>query len=468
MMMMMSRARGMASKRVLLSGINQSHGAQRMMMMNSVRRVPGTSIRGMATFDFEEDLTPVTMPALSPTMESGNLASWEKSEGEEVGAGEILAQVETDKAVVDYEMQDDAVLAKIIVPAGTQDLKIGDLLAFTVEDMDAYNDLMAAGGVPENMLSGDASAVEATPAAAVEAAPAAAQATPEATITREEGGYQPRIKFLGKRSLLKHEPVPAAAPVVEAPVASVSSTTPSQSQVLSAVDEGEYTDIPNSNIRKVVASRMVESKNSTPHAYSSIDVELDNIMAMRKRIKAKGVKTSVNDFLLKAIAMALRDVPECNRQWDTKLNAPSAVSDQVDISVAVATDKGLMVPIVPNVDTKGLSAINSKFGELVVKARNNKLSPDEMTGGSFTMSSLGNLGIDKFTSIINMPQSCIMAVGSGKKIVSPPANGQGEPVIKNVMSVQLSSDRRIVDEAVAGQFLSAFQSYMNDPELLML
>lgn len=282
MMMMMSRARGMASKRVLLSGINQSHGAQRMMMMNSVRRVPGTSIRGMATFDFEEDLTPVTMPALSPTMESGNLASWEKSEGEEVGAGEILAQVETDKAVVDYEMQDDAVLAKIIVPAGTQDLKIGDLLAFTVEDMDAYNDLMAAGGVPENMLSGDASAVEATPAAAVEAAPAAAQATPEATITREEGGYQPRIKFLGKRSLLKHEPVPAAAPVVEAPVASVSSTTPSQSQVLSAVDEGEYTDIPNSNIRKVVASRMVESKTSTPHAYSSIDVELDNIMAMRK------------------------------------------------------------------------------------------------------------------------------------------------------------------------------------------
>ncbi|KAG6610474.1 pyruvate dehydrogenase complex dihydrolipoamide acetyltransferase [Phytophthora cinnamomi] len=413
-----------------------------------------------------EGVSPLTMPSLSPTMETGSLSAWLKKEGEEVRAGEVLCQVETDKAVVDYEMQDDAVVAKIVCAEGAADLPIGALLAYTVEDLDTYQELLQSGQLAN--LSAEAAPaaeaeVEATPvAAAAAAAPAAAEPT--------HGGRVPLIKFLGKRALIpefNHSPLEQPVKPLAAAAAA-----PAQPVAAAVAADAEFEDLPLSNMRKIIAKRLTASKQDVPHSYTSIDCEIDNILKLRKQLKGKhDVKVGMNDFILKAVALALRDVPEANCFFDVKSQSVKP-NPSVDVSVAVATPTGLITPIVPKVDTLGLSGVNRIFMELVSRARQNKLKPEEFQGGSFTVSNLGSFGIDQFRAVINPPQACILAIGGGRKEVLPPLEivegVNPEPRIATLMNVTLSSDRRVVDGVIAGQFLQVFKAYMESPELMVL
>ncbi|KAE9318353.1 hypothetical protein PF008_g18523 [Phytophthora fragariae] len=446
-------------RRVLLSRSMQALAVSERRVAPLLRRAFSSAL--------PEGVTPLTMPSLSPTMETGSLSAWLKKEGEEVNAGQVLCQVETDKAVVDYEMQDDAVVAKIVCPEGAADLPIGALLAYTVEDLDTYKQLLESGQLAN--LSAEAAPAAEEAAAPVAAAPAAVQPVAEAE-TPTHGGRVPLIKFLGKRALLPEfnhspleqpvQPLAAAAAVVAQPVAAV------------AAADAEFEDLPLSNMRKIIAKRLTASKKDVPHSYSSIDCEIDNVLKLRKQLKSKhDVKVGMNDFILKAVALALRDVPEANCFFDVKTQSIKP-NPSVDVSVAVATPTGLITPIVPKVDTLGLSGVNRIFMELVSRARQNKLKPEEFQGGSFTVSNLGSFGIDQFRAVINPPQACILAIGGGRKEVLPPLEivegVNPEPRLATLMNVTLSSDRRVVDGVIAGQFLQVFKAYMESPELMVL
>ncbi|KAJ0405594.1 hypothetical protein ATCC90586_000371 [Pythium insidiosum] len=405
----------------------------------------------------------LAMPALSPTMTTGTIAAWLKREGDELRPGDVLCQIETDKAVVDYEIQDDAVLARLLLPAGTADVPVGAALAFTVPDRETYDALLASGALQQLQASASSDAPAAAAAAAAPAAPTPVVASPT------HGKRQPLIKFLGKRSLLPAQPAALAAPVAAAPV-----PTPAAAAAPSPAEIGPFTDVALSNMRKIIAKRLTASKVTVPHHYASIDCEIDAIMALRQELKSRhGVKVSLNDFLLKAVALSLRDVPEANCYFDVASQAVRA-NPSVDISVAVATATGLITPIVPRVDALGLSGVNAKFMELVSRARENKLKPEEFQGGSFTVSNLGGFGIDQFTAVINPPQACIMAVGRGRKELVAPADVDlsaddvPEPRLATLLNVTLSSDRRVVDDVIAGQFLQVFKRYMENPSLMVL
>ncbi len=266
----------------------------------------------------------------------------------------------------------------------------------------------------------------------------------------------------------------AAAPSVSTPVSLATAPIEPSGEVTipSITSSGTYTDVPNNNMRKVIARRLTESKSSVPHFYSTVEIELDNILALRKKLAAKDIKVSVNDLIIRGSALALRDVPEINASYSSKNGVE--MSDSVDISVAVATPGGLITPIVPKTDTLGLADISSKVKDLATRARDGKLSPEEYQGGSFCISNLGMFGINEFSAVINPPQAAILAVGGGVKkvVVNTPyvedAEEQELPTVKSVMSARLSADRRVVDEATVALFLSALKCYLNKPELLLL
>lgn len=236
---------------------------------------------------------------------------------------------------------------------------------------------------------------------------------------------------------------------------------------------GTFEDVPNNNMRKVIARRLTESKRDVPHYYTSMEVELDDVLKLRKRLVADhDVKVSANDVILRCCSLALRDVPEVNGTYDPQSDAVK-LQDSVDISVAVATPTGLITPIVPNTDKLGLSEISDKVRDLAGRAREGKLAPEEYQGGTFCVSNLGMFGIDEFSAVINPPQAAILAVGGGtRRIVPTPyvdgAEEQPKPSVKTIMTVRLSADRRVVDEATASLFMSAFKHYINKPELLLL
>ena len=257
----------------------------------------------------------------------------------------------------------------------------------------------------------------------------------------------------------------AAPAVIPAPAAPIDVTIPT------ITASGTYTDVKNNNMRKVIAKRLTESKSSVPHFYATTEIELDNVMSLRKKLKDMDVKVSVNDLIIRASALALRDVPEVNASY---ANGKVTMSPTVDISVAVATPGGLITPIVPNTDALGLSDISDKVKDLATRARDGKLAPEEYQGGSFCISNLGMFGINEFSAVINPPQAAILAVGGGvKKVVvntlyDENKEEQEQPGIRNVMSARLSADRRVVDEPTVGLFLAAFKYYLSKPELLML
>ena len=429
----------------------------------------------------------ITMPALSPTMTEGTLAKWIMKEGDAVQSGDMLAEIETDKATMEVEAIDEGVLAKILVPEGTEGVAVNAPIAVLLEDGEDASDIQEAVNEASGAL---APAVAVTAPADTNPATAShAPAAPEATLAPPvEGGSRILASPLAKRMaaqagldlamisgsgprgrIVKSDiesviaagdtQVPAGSP---APVASALAPIPA------AVPPapGEQFELEKlSSMRKVIARRMTESKQQAPHFYLTVDCELDALLALRKELndKADGAyKLSINDLVIKAAAVALMKVPDANVGYSED---GIRRYKNADISVAVATDKGLITPIIRNANGKGLAAISIEMKELAQKANDGKLMPEEYQGGSFSISNLGMFGVKQFDAVINMPQGCILAVGAGEQ---RPVVKDGALAIATVMSVTISVDHRAVDGAVGAQFLAAFKSLIQDPMTMLL
>ncbi len=436
----------------------------------------------------------ILMPALSPTMTEGTLASWLKNEGDQVSAGDVIAEIETDKATMEVESIDEGILGKIIVAEGTENVPVNELIAVLLEDGE---DASAADGLTSgNGATPPAAASEPAPAAAAEPAVANAPATaPQPAASAAPGARvfaSPLARRLAKDAgidiaalkgsgphgrIVKSDVeaavaggVPAAAPAAQpaaapaAPAAAPAAAGPSAAGLADAFGQA-YTEVKNSNMRKTVARRLTEAKQTVPHFYLTVDCELDALLATRKELNERapdGVKLSVNDMIIKAVALALRKVPEANASWTDE--AILLYSD-VDVSVAVAIEGGLITPIIKNADQKGLSTISAEMKDLAGRAREGKLKPEEYQGGGFSVSNLGMFGVKHFEAIINPPQGCILAVGAGEQraVVK-----DGALAIATVMSCTLSVDHRVVDGAIGAQFLQAFKGHIQDPLSMML
>ncbi|XP_071547903.1 dihydrolipoyllysine-residue acetyltransferase component of pyruvate dehydrogenase complex isoform X2 [Panulirus ornatus] len=404
----------------------------------------------------------VKLPALSPTMEMGTIISWEKKEGDVLNEGDLLAEIETDKATMGMETPEEGYLAKIIVPAGEKDIPLGKLLCIIVSD---EKDVEAF----KNYQPTEEDTVEAAPA------PAPAPATPPPPPPPPVAAAPPTPP---------PPPAPAAAPAAAPAPSSFVYASPYAKKLSSEqninlsvaapaaaapIPGATYTDVPISNIRNVIAKRLCLSKQSIPHYYLSIDICMDQVAQLRqefnKLLEKEGIKISFNDFIIKASALACKKVPEANSSW---LDTVIRHYNNVDVSVAVSTDRGLITPIVFRAEQKGLATIAMDVKGLAAKAREGKLQPHEFQGGTFSVSNLGMFGVKNFSAIINPPQSCILAVGATeKRLVVDEESEQGFRSA-HVMSVTLSCDHRTVDGAVGAQWLAAFKKYLEKPSTMLL
>ena len=422
----------------------------------------------------------VLMPALSPTMTEGNVAHWMKKEGDKVSAGDLLCEIETDKATMELEAVDDGVLGKIVAPDGTENVPVNSLIGIILEEGE---DAAVLGGLEIPAVSEAPTKIAAspqTPAAPVAqaVAPQAAQIAP---VARSEGRIfaSPLARRMATQSGLDLAAISGSGPngrvvkadieaalsgaATAAPVA-ISASAPSPISPLAAI--GPYQDIQTSKMRKVIARRLQDSKQTVPHFYLTIDCEIDDLLKVREELNGRSdaYKLSVNDFVVRASALALRRVPECNASWiDGGLRQYSGV----DISVAVAIDDGLVTPILRNADHKGLSSLSEEIKELAARARAKPmgLMPEEYQGGTFSISNLGMFGIKEFAAIINPPQSMILAVGAGEQ---RPVVKDGALAIAAMMSCTLSVDHRVVDGAAGARFLAAFKGFVEEPLTMLL
>eukprot|EP00879_Flechtneria_rotunda_P001842 GHRR01002009.1.p1 GENE.GHRR01002009.1~~GHRR01002009.1.p1 ORF type:complete len:635 (+),score=234.41 GHRR01002009.1:105-2009(+) len=444
---------------------------------------------------------PLAMPALSPTMEQGNIVSWQVREGDKVTAGTVLADIETDKATLAFENQDDGYIAKILAPAGSKDIKVGQPVAIIVEneaDIPAFANYGAGDAAGDNssqqqpkqaaegQQDSQTAAVNSQPKqqqplkvkANFRIGPAARKALQEAGLTPADVTPTGPNNIITKYDVLaavqagaKHKQQQQEAAAPAAPAADAKKTGPEKAPEpakLAAPAEAagqNYTDIPNSQVRKIIAKRLLESKLTAPSLYVTADVRLDKLSAMRKGLVAQGSKVSVNDFIMRAAALALRDVPDANVFWDSKQEAPMR-QPSVDVCVAVATEGGLITPIVKAADTKSLLQISAEVKELASRARANKLKPQEFMGGTFSISNLGMYGLSEFSAIINPPQAAILAIGGSQKQVT--LDEHGSPVSHSVMTVSLTADHRVYDGALATELLDGFKGYMEEPLKLVM
>ncbi|KAL3523536.1 hypothetical protein ACH5RR_016370 [Cinchona calisaya] len=425
------------------------------------------------------------MPALSPTMSQGNIAKWRKQEGDKIEVGDVLCEIETDKATLEFESLEEGFLAKILVPDGSKDVAVGRPIAITVEDP---NDIESV----KSSVSGDTVLKEDKPVHHDSTTKTNIQKTsfsrisPSAKLLIVEHGLDASsIAPSGPRGTILKGDVLAAiksgigsaktSPSKEKKTPSLQvqpqTSSSASSELRSNLPQADaYEDLPNSQIRKVIATRLLESKQSTPHLYLSSDVILDPLLSFRKELKEKfGVKVSVNDIVIKVVAMALRNVPDANAYWDVK-KGEAVLCDAVDISIAVATEKGLMTPIVRSADQKSISSISSEIKELAERARTGKLKPNEFQGGTFSISNLGMFPVDHFCAIINPPQAGILAVGRGNQVVEPVigADGIEKPGVVTKMKLTLSADHRVFDGHVGGAFVAALRSNFADIRRLLL
>ncbi|XP_010132738.1 PREDICTED: dihydrolipoyllysine-residue acetyltransferase component of pyruvate dehydrogenase complex, mitochondrial, partial [Buceros rhinoceros silvestris] len=430
----------------------------------------------------------VTLPALSPTMTMGTVQRWEKKVGEKLSEGDLLAEIETDKATIGFEVQEEGYLAKILVPEGTRDVPLGTPLCIIVEkesDIPAFADYQATAVTDMKAQPPPPPPpppVVATPAAAPPPQPAApsAPAVPAAgppprkgrilvsplakKIATEKGIDLAQVKGTGPDGRVTKKDVESFVPPKAVPAPALEAVP---AAAVAAAPVGTFTDIPVSNIRRVIAQRLMQSKQTIPHYYLSVDVNMGEVLVLRKELNQEvsdNIKLSVNDFIIKASALACLKVPEANSSWmDTVIRQ----NHVVDVSVAVSTPAGLITPIVFNAHIKGLASISKDVVSLATKAREGKLQPHEFQGGTFTISNLGMYGIKNFSAIINPPQACILAVGSSEKRLVPADNEKGFDVA-NVMSVTLSCDHRVVDGAVGAQWLAEFKNFLEKPVTMLL
>ncbi len=416
--------------------------------------------------------TNILMPALSPTMTEGNLARWLKNEGDKVRAGDVIAEIETDKATMEVEAVDEGVLGKIVVAAGTQNVKVNEVIAVLVEPGEAVG---AAPAAPKPVAAAAAAPV-ATPVAAPVAAPVVVSggdrvvASPLAKRMAAQSGLDlSRVAGTGPNGRIVKadveaalaKPAAAPAPVAAAPAPKPVAATPAPSAGVTAA--------PNSSMRKVIARRLSESKATIPHFYVAMDIELDALLDLRAKLNARApkdgagaYKLSVNDLIIKAAAVTLRRVPGVAASWteDAILHY-----DNIDISVAVAIPDGLITPIVKGADTKGLAAISNEMKDLGARAKSGKLKPEEFQGGCFSISNMGMYGVKHFAAIINPPQAGILAVGAGEQ---RPVVKNGALAVATVMTCQLSVDHRVIDGSLAAEWMAEFKRIVEDPLSLML
>jgi pyruvate dehydrogenase E2 component (dihydrolipoamide acetyltransferase) len=427
----------------------------------------------------------VKLPALSPTMEHGSIVTWEKKVGDQLGEGDLLCEIETDKATMGFETPEEGYLAKILIEAGTKDIPIGKPLCIIVTDKDDISKFESY--LPPTMEEAKPEAVgvvKPTPQPAAAAPPVRSPVTPQGGSSRafaspaakklgvEKGIDITQIaKGSGMDGMITAKDVESfkGAPMGAAGATAVGVAPPGRKLGGMVFPMGSgHTDAELTGMRKTIAKRLQASKHEIPHYYLTVECEVDSLMTLRadlnRQYMDEGIKLSVNDFIIKATALASRRVPECNSAWmDTFIRQHHTC----DVSVAVDTGNGLITPIVTSADAKGLAEISSDIKELAARAKEGKLQPNEFMGGTITVSNLGMFGISHFTAIINPPQSCILAVGGPKKKVLPSSSGDGYKTV-NTVSVTLSCDHRVVDGAVGAQWLKHFKRYLEQPTSMLL
>jgi pyruvate dehydrogenase E2 component (dihydrolipoamide acetyltransferase) len=435
----------------------------------------------------------ITMPALSPTMEEGNLAKWLKNEGDVIKSGDVIAEIETDKATMEVEAVDEGTLLKIVVPAGTQGVKVNAVIAIIGEAGEKVDGPVVA--VPKAAAAAPAPVTASTPP--IPAAPAPAQpsaahnervfASPLARrIAKDAGVDVSAISGSGPKGRVVKSDVdaiiagggaksaPAAASIASAAAAAPAPKGMSDDATLKLFAEGSYELVPHDGMRKTIAKRLQESKQTIPHFYVSVDCELDALLALRAQLNASApmkktengdvpaYKLSVNDMVIKALALALRDVPDANVSWtDTNM----IKHKHADVGVAVSIPGGLITPIIRAAETKSLSTISNEMKDLGARAKGRKLKPEEYQGGTTAVSNMGMMGVKNFAAVVNPPQATILAVGAGEERV---VVKKGVMVVAQVMTVTLSTDHRAVDGALGAELLGAFKGYIENPMRMLV
>lgn len=453
----------------------------------------------------------IYMPALSPTMEEGTLATWLVKEGDAVSSGDVIAEIETDKATMEVESIDEGIVAKIFVDGGTDNVAVGTLIAILAEEGEDIGQIAQSstgsesGAKPESKNSDPVTAKSNT---STEASQNPVSGSPDnQSVTGAAGGHDNRVKAsplarrLAEQKGLSLENITGSGPhgrIIKRDIDSASSaasetsraTNVKSEQIIPETSSGAqsagtdsaakpaasdfadpHADIPFSeqklsNMRKTIARRLTESKTTVPHFYLTVDCDLTGLMSQRKelnlRLESEGLKISVNDFIIRAVALALKKVPAANVQF---AGDKMYWYERADISVAVAIDGGLVTPVVRGADQKGLAQIARDMKDLASKARDGKLTPEEYAGGTFSISNLGMMGIKEFSAVINPPQGAILAIGAGEM---RPVIREGAVSAALVMSVTLSCDHRAIDGAVGAEFLAAFKGFIEDPLTMLL
>jgi pyruvate dehydrogenase E2 component (dihydrolipoamide acetyltransferase) len=401
----------------------------------------------------------ILMPALSPTMTEGNLAKWLKQEGDLVKPGDVIAEIETDKATMEVEAVDEGIIGKIMVPAATRGVAVNSLIALLLEEGES-SDVLASYTPKINKVE----QIEKKQETMIADKPAASSALKPEIKDSGRVKASPLAKRIAQIEKIDLNRIAGTGPHGRIIKQDVIESLSNKKQNILQRNPREYIAIENSNIRRVIAKRLVESKQNIPHFYLSIECNVDKLLNMREdlNLDATEYKISVNDLIIKAVALALRDVPEANSSWteDAILQY-----NNVDVAVAVAIEGGLITPIIKNADQKSIIEISNEMKILAKRARENALKPEEFQGGGFSISNLGMYGIKKFQAIINPPQSCILAVGTSSK---RPIVCDDKIVIANMLDLSLSCDHRVVDGAVGAKFLGALKSYIERPLKMML
>ena len=424
--------------------------------------------------------TEILMPALSPTMEEGTLAKWLVKEGDTVSSGDIIAEIETDKATMEFEAVDEGTVGKILIAEGSEGVKVNTPIAVLLEEGESAADI---GSAPAPKA--EAPKAETAPAAAAAPAAAPAPAAPKAAdgnrvfasplarrIAAEKGIDLAGVKGSGPHGrIVKADvdgakpgaaPAPAAATApAAAPAKAAAPAGPSAEAILKMYADRETEEVALDGMRRTIAARLGEAKSTIPHFYLRRSAKLDALMKFRatlnKQLEGRGVKLSVNDFIIKACALALQEVPDANAVWagDRILKLKPS-----DVAVAVAIEGGLFTPVLKDAQQKTLSTLSAEMKDLATRAKTKKLAPHEYQGGSFAISNLGMFGIENFDAVINPPHGAILAVGSG---IQTPVVEDGEVVIRNVMSMTLSVDHRVIDGALGAQLLEKIVGHLENP-----
>ena len=412
----------------------------------------------------------VTMPALSPTMTEGKLAKWLVKEGDDVRSGDVIAEIETDKAVMEVEALDDGKMASILIAEGTEGVAVGSVIAEILGDGEESNLSDQANAEPKSAAQpvepAETKAPVASAPAPVPVAPVAPVATQDGSrlfasplarrIAADRGIDLKSISGSGPKGRIIKADLDQA-PAISSPVATSTTSLPQ------AVGE-DSSVIENSQMRKVIASRLQQSMQDSPHFYVNMDIDIGAMLAARKTLNdhaPEGVKISVNDMIIKAAATALMRVPEVNASWEGE---QTRRFNHADVSVAVAIEGGLITPIIRHAEEKGLEAISSEVAALAKRAHDGKLAPEEYTGGSFTISNLGMFGVTSFTAVINPPQAAILAIGAGEERA---VVRNGQLAVATMMTATLSSDHRVVDGANAARFMKVFKEIVENPVLAL-